>query len=58
MVGEVVAWSVVMSDDESGVSLSWRQAMSAYLGGLGREGAPRTPLRESPYDPLLEPLGR
>ena len=30
--------------------------MSAYLGGLGREGAP-TPI-ESPYDPLLEPLGR
>ena len=30
--------------------------MSAYLGGLGREGAPNT-LKESPYDPL-EPLGR
>ena len=31
--------------------------MSAYLGGLGREGALNT-LKESPYDPLLEPLGR
>ena len=57
MVGEVVAWSVVMSDDESGVSLSSAVGHECLPGGWA-EKAPPTPLRESPYDPLLEPLGR
>ena len=42
MVGEVVAWSVVMSDDESGVSLSSAVGHECLPGGLGREGAPNT----------------
>ena len=51
MVGEVVAWSVVMSDDESGVSCLLAVGHECLPGGLGREGAPNT-LKESPYDPL------
>ena len=54
MVGEVVAWSVVMSDDESGVSLDLLAVghECANVGQLGREGAPRYTLKGVPLDPL------
>ena len=48
MVGEVVAWSVVMSDDESGVSLSSCGRPECLPGGLGREGAPNNTLKGVP----------
>ena len=58
MVGEVVAWSVVMSDDESGVSLSSLAVGHECLPAGWAEKAPPTPLRSPLMIPSLEPLGR